>query len=159
MKMTLSKAMKHKNRVAQKISKISGEIQSHNSILNVNEPEVNVLKLNKARTILVEYLVNLKTAIHRASDKVRHDIFTMSELRQSISFYRSINTQHGKIQSHSFGSGDDFIEYRAAIRRDTVESSVNLLEASIDEIQDKLDAFNATEIIDINVPEEMSRPI
>lgn len=160
MKMTLSKAMKHKNRVAQKLSRISGDIQTNNSILAVNEPEVDVQNLNKVRMEIVEHLVDLKTAIHKASNEIRHDIFRMSELRQSIQFYRSINTQHGKTQAHRFGGGgDDFVEYKAIMRRELIENSVTVLEAAIDAIQDKLDAFNAATTIEINIPESMSRPV
>lgn len=153
MEMTLSKALKHKNRVVQKITRISGDIQSNNSTLTVNAPEVDVRVLDGMRLELLNHLVALKTAIHRASDKVREKIFLLAELKGSIQFYRSIDTQHGKRQSNRFGGGDEFVEHTAVMRKESIDRIVVELEGKIDAIQDTLDEFNAVTKISINIPD------
>ena len=158
MEMTLAKALKHKNRVAQKIARVSGDIRENNSILVVNDSEVDVNVLDRMRKELTDYLVALKTAIHRASDSVRDKIFMLAELKGSIGFYNSICTQHGKRESHRFGGDDEFVEYKAVIRKESIDRAVAELEAEIDTIQDRLDEFNATTMIKIDVPNVMSRP-
>lgn len=158
MEMTLSKALKHKNRVAQKLSQVSDDIRENNSILSVNDCEVDVVALNGMRLELMRHLVAVKTVIHRASDKVREKIFLLAELKTSIQFYRSIDTQHGKRQSHSFGGGNEFVDHKATIRKETVDRTVSELESQIDNLQDELDEFNAATKISINIPDAMKRP-
>jgi hypothetical protein len=161
MEMTLAKALKHKNRVGQRISTIGGDIQTYNSILAVNEREVDVKALDAMREELLEHLVTLKTAIHRASDKVRKDIFMLAELKGSIRFYRSISTQHGKCESRGFGrfgGSDEFVEHTAVLRKEDIDRLVALLEEKIDTMQDRLDEFNAVTKINIDIPDAMSRP-
>jgi len=158
MKMTLAKALKHKNRVAKRISQISNDIRDNNSILAINDPEVDVLGLDEMRKTLTGYLVALKTAIHRASDKVRDKIFESAELRVTIQFYRSLETQHGKREAHRFSSGNEFVEHKAVIRKEAVDRIVAGLEDDIDKIQDQLDEFNAMNTIDIDIPDAVNRP-
>ena len=156
MKMTLAKALKHKKRVAQKIAQISDDIRHNNSILAVNESEVDVFALDAKRIELTDYLVTLKTAMHRASDAVRDKIFLLAELKASILFYRSVSTQHGKREAHRFGGGDEFVEHKATLRKDAVDHLVTDLEGRIDVIQDQLEEFNATTKIDIVISNAMS---
>lgn len=159
MKMTLAKALKHKNRVAKKIGRVSSDIQNNNSILTANDPEVDVRALDTMRHELVQHLVALKTAIHRATDPVRDKVFMMAELRGSIQFYQSLNTQHGKSAStRYFGGGDEFVEHKATMRKEHVDRIVADLEAQIDDIQDKLDEFNASTKIEIDIPDAVDRP-
>lgn len=159
MDMTLAKALKHKNRVAQKIARISDDIRANNSILAVNDPEVDVQRLDGMRKELTDYLVALKTAIHRASDSVRDKIFLLAELKVSIVFYRSICTQHGKRETHRFGGGgDDYVEHKAVMRKESIDRIVVELEEKIDEIQDQLEEFNVTTKIKSDIPDAMSRP-
>ena len=156
--MTLAKALKHKNRVAQKITRISDDIQANNSILAVNDPEVDVQLLDMMRKELINYLVALKTAIHKASDSMRDKIFLLAELKGSIVFYRSISTQHGKREAHRFGGGDEFVEHKAVMRKESIDCIVVELEEKIDAIQDLLEEFNVTTKIQIDIPDAVSRP-
>jgi len=106
----------------------------------------------------VNHLVEIKTAIHRASDPVRTDIFRLSEVKASIGFYRSIGTTHGKRPPTRFGSQDEMLEYKASIRKSDIDR-INLeLESEVDTLQEKLDTFNVTTKIKIDIPEVMNRP-
>lgn len=158
MEMTLAKALKHKNRVAQKIARVSDDIRANNSILAINDAEVDVKALDEIRKTLTDYLVALKTAIHRASDSVRDKIFMLSELKGSIGFYNSICTSHGKRESNRYGGGDEFVEHKAVMRKDAIDRIVTELEERIDAIQDRLEEFNVTTKININIPDAMSHP-
>jgi hypothetical protein len=148
MKMTLAKALQLKNRTARKIKRISDDMCGHNSIIAGNDAEVEVLKLDKERHSLVNYMVFLKTAIHNACEPVRDKIFRLSEAKASIAFYNSLPTRHGKAPTSRFAGGSETIEYRATIRKADVDRFVADLEKQIDQLQDELDAFNHETQID-----------
>lgn len=158
MEMTLAKALKHKNRIAQRIQEVSAEMQSNNSILAVNEPEVDIKALDRMRHELVEHLIAVKSAIHTASEPVRTDIFRLSELKSTIGFYRSLPTSHGKREPHRFGGSEEFIEYKAVMRKEEISRIVFELETKIDALQERLDGFNVSTKIDIDIPDVMNRP-
>lgn len=153
--MSIAKAMKHKNRVAQRISRVSSDISSYNSFLSLNEREVDVAILIQMRHDLVEHLIALKTAIHRASEPVREKIFRLAELKGTIQFYRGLSTTHGKSQTWN---SEDAVEYDAVLRKKDVDAIVANLEAEVDSIQDSLDEFNASTKFGIEVPNAVKRP-
>lgn len=159
--MTLSRALKHKNRVAEKIRRISEDMRSHNSILEVNEPEVDVRALDGMRRLLTDHLISVKTTIHViVPENIRAKIFRLGELKATIGFYRGLDTSHGKRQSsrYSMRPSDEFVENKAVIRKEEVDRIVIELEKEIDRIQDELDEFNARTKVSIVIPEAMDRP-
>lgn len=159
MKMTLAKAMKYRNRVAEKLRKVSEDMSAHNSILAANEPEVDVKRLDGMRHEIMEHLIAVKTAIHTAGQPIRSQIFRMGELRSAVGFYKSLSTRHGKAQSSRWGvGGDDLVEYKATLRKDDVDGIVVALEEDIDNLQDELDSFNHETRIDIERPKVITLP-
>lgn len=158
MKITLAKTMKYRNRVAEKLGKVSEDMQEHNSILAANEPEVDIKRLDGMRHEIMEHLIAVKTMIHTAGQPIRSQIFRMSELRAAVGFYKSLSTRHGKAQSSRWNAGDELIEYKATLRKDDVDKIVAGLEEDIDKLQDELDSFNHETKIDVEVPEVINRP-
>jgi hypothetical protein len=143
--MTLAKALKQKNRLAQKISKLQQEIQRENSV-QIDDPrkiKVEDLMVELKETVL--QLIKLKIAIFIASAPMRENILTLSELKSEIVFLQGISTREGKVSDY----GDVLIEYTAAFDKLYIRDRVGQCENEIDDIQDELDTFNHTTTVEI----------
>jgi len=143
--MTLAKALKRKNRLAQKISKFEKEIQRENSVQIDDPRKIKVEDLMKERIAIIQQLVKLKIAIFIASTPMRENILNLSELKSEIVFLQGISTKEGKVSDY----GDTPIEYTAAFDKLYIRDRVEQCEEEIDKIQDELDKFNHTTEIDI----------
>lgn len=143
--MTLAKALKKKNRMAQKISNLQQEIQRENSVQIDDPRKINVEDLMKELEEEVNQLIKLKIAIFIASTPMRENILRLSELKSKIVFLQGVSTREGKISDY----GDTPIEYTAVFDKIFVKEQVSKCEEEIDDIQDELDKFNHTTVIDI----------
>ena len=143
--MTLAKALKRKNRLAQKISKFEKEIQRENSVQIDDPGKIKVEDLMKERIAIIQQLVKLKIAIFIASTPMRENILNLSELKSEIVFLQGISTREGKVSDY----GDTLIEYSAAFDKLYIRDRVEICEQKIDAIQDELDKFNHTTEIDV----------
>jgi len=145
--MTISKALKEKNRLVKKIQTDIQNMLSNNSRIvgtKVNYDSKQLLEEIKKDT---QELVELKTKIHRASDPVRNIIFDLSENKLLLSRLQGLNTQSGLIVSTGYSTGKVELEYESTISFEDKASLIKDLELSIEEKQDELDVFNAkTEI-------------
>ena len=142
--MTLAKALKKKNRLAQKISKLQQEIQRENSVRADDPRKIKVEDLYSELDQKVNDLIKLKLAIFIASTPMRENILRLSELKSKIIFLQGINTTEGKVSDYNI----DTVEYTASYDKLFVREQVELCEKKIDEIQDELDKFNHTTIIE-----------
>lgn len=143
--MNLAKALKQKNRLAQKISKFQQEIQKENS-LQIDDPrKIKVDDLFMELEEKVKELIKLKIAIFVVSIDMRENILTLSELKSKIVFLQGISTKEGKVSEY----GDTPIEYSVVYDKLFVRDQVSLCEQNIDNIQDELDRFNHTTEIEI----------
>ena len=143
--MTLAKALKQKNRMAQKIAKLQQEIIRENSDRVDNPRKIDVKKLMIEYEHMVNYLIELKVKIFKASTPVRKDIFRLSELKSNIIFFNAIDTQEGKVDNYGT---DKVTEFSAVFDKLWVKVNIEAKENEIDEIQDKLDKFNHITEID-----------
>lgn len=143
--MTLAKALKKKNRMAQKISNLQQEIQRENSVQIDDPRKIKVDDLMEELKEEVNQLIKLKIAIFIASAQMRENILRMSELKSRIVFLLGMSTKEGKISDY----GDVPIEYKVIFDKIFVKEQVLKCEEEIDDIQDELDKFNHTTVIDI----------
>jgi hypothetical protein len=136
--MILAKALKKKNRLAQKIAKLQQEIQRENSV-RVDDPrKIKVEDLYEELDQKVNELIKLKIAIFMASTPMRENILRLSELKSKIIFLGGISTVEGKVSQY----GEEPVEYSVAYDKLFVRDQIELCEKKIDEIQDELDKFN-----------------
>lgn len=145
--MTLAKALKKKNRLAQKISKLQIEIQKENSAQIDDPRKIKVDDLFMELGEAVKQIIKLKIAIFTSSIDMRENILTLSELKSKIIFLQGIDTKEGKIAE--YGYGDTPIEYTAVYDKVFVREQVKLCEEKIDDIQDELDKFNHNTEIEV----------
>jgi hypothetical protein len=148
---TLAKALKIKNRLAGRLAKVQADIQRFNSILEGQDRPVNIAVLMELQAELVQTLVGLKTAINEANQAVQRDIYALAEKKATAQFLASIDTKHGP-QPPAYPT-TTVVSYAASLKKADVDSRLTRLEIEIDELQDKLDQFNVTQMI--AVPERV----
>lgn len=145
---TLSKALKVKNRLTGRLAKIQEDIQTYNSVPEGQADQVNVPALMKTREELVGALVSLKTAINDANREVQRDIYDLAEKKATAQFLAGVNTRHGP-QPPVYPSTVEVV-YVAALKKADVDALVVRLENEIDQLQDKLDQFNHDHKIEVD---------
>jgi hypothetical protein len=138
---SLAKAMKIKNRLAGRLTKVQTSISTYNSVLVDRAGEVDVAELDKTRAQIVSALVTLKTAIAAASTGVQKVIYLLSEKKAEITFLSCLETKNGR--EPAYGLRSEPQNFVATIKIQDVTDRVKALEFEIDELQDKLDAYNA----------------
>ena len=145
---TLAKALKVKNRLTGRLSKIQGDIQTYNSVPEGQAGQVDVPALVKVRDRLVAALVALKTAINEANRETQRDIYDLAEKKATVQFLAGISTRHGP-QPAVYPSTTE-VNYVAALKKADVDGMVAGLEKDIDQLQDRLDQFNHVRKIEVD---------
>jgi hypothetical protein len=146
-KISLAKALKMKNRLAGRLTKVQTDIHAYNSVPEGQADQVNVLALMKVRDELVEALIALKTAISDANRPAQRDIYALAEKKATIAFLAGVNTRHGVQPAVYPNTGE--VKYVAALKKADVDALQATLEKDIDALQDKLDHFNHAQMIEV----------
>ena len=141
--MTIKTALKQKNKLIKTIGENTKLMQEYNSIEVGNERPYSSNELLIKITQDTKELAKLKTKIHIANTPVLEDIFLVSELKSMAQSLKKMDCTEGKsnrdryrLESESFKTSEISLVKRNEI--------IKGLEARIEEIQDKLDVFNAT---------------
>ena len=141
--MTIKQALKQKNKLIKKIGENTKLMQEYNSIEVGNErPYSSIILLAKISEDTKE-LANLKSKIHIANTPVLEDIFLMSELKSMAQSLKKMDCTEGKSNRDRYrleGESIKTSEISLVRRNETIKE----LESRIEEIQDRLDFFNAT---------------
>lgn len=148
-KMTLSRALRYKKRVLERLRSAESDVQSYNSVVDGAEREVDVNKKLAERGALVQHLIELKLALQDATRPIMPLVFELAETKSEISFWQRISTVHGKVRSHYRDEAET--SYNALIRKPQVDEKVKELQERIDALQTKIDAHNADTTIEITV--------
>jgi len=137
---SLTKALKVKNRLAGRLAQVTSTIQVYNSAVKGRSTEVDVAQLDKDRKQLVDALVSLKAAIYENNRGIYHFLAELEENKSEIEFLRGLNTRHGTEPGYQ----GQTVEYVAVIKKTDVDKRIKQLEREIDGLQDKIDAYNAS---------------
>jgi chromosome segregation ATPase len=139
---SLSKSMKLKNRLAGRLSRVQNTIRTYNSVVESSKDQVDVIQLDVQRSELVSALIDLKTAISESSRGIQKLIYEITEKKSEIDHLNSLNTREG-VEQNLYSQTPQTTTYYAYITRNDVDQRVKKLETEIDELQDKIDAYNA----------------
>jgi DNA repair exonuclease SbcCD ATPase subunit len=145
---TLAKALKVKNRLAGRLAKVQTDIETYNSVLEGQADQVNVAALVQTREELVEALVATKTAINEANREIQRAIYDLAEKKASAQFLAGINTRHG-LQPAAYPGQPDY-KYVAVLKKADVDALVQRLEKEIDQLQDQIDSFNHSHLVEVD---------
>ena len=144
---TLAKALKLKNRLAGRVTKLTQDVQNYNSVQDGAEA-VDVRARFAERAAVVGQLAELKAAISRANLPIQKAIFELAERKAEVALLAALNTKHG-VYKEGYPTGGD-VTYLAQLRKADVDELVGKLEAETDRIQDRLDTFNHTTVIEVD---------
>ena len=141
--MTIKQALKQKNKLIKTIGENTKLMQEYNSIEVGNERPYSSIILLAKITEDTKELANLKSKIHVANTPVLEDIFLMSELKSIAQSLKKMDCTEGKSNRDRYRLESESVktsEISLVRRNETIKE----LETRIEEIQDRLDVFNAT---------------
>jgi hypothetical protein len=149
MKITLSKALKLKNKLVEEFNTTLSDVTRYNStdvdetsIINASE------SYEKAKQVQTE-LINLKTQIHSASAPVRSKIFELGETKSLLGTFKHLTTRSGVVKESGYSGSGLVRTYAASIDELTKRAEIKRLEVLIETLQDELDVFNASTLIEL----------
>lgn len=146
--MTIKQALKHKNKLAQKINEAWQKVYTYNSYEFGETRPYDVKEQLTEYFKLTNELISLKDKIHQANRPVYYKIFALSELKSQVSKIKNLDCQEGKVQDrYSRIHGEAPIVKSATISIVEKDKMVAELEEQIEKIQEELDTHNATTTI------------
>jgi len=151
MKIKLQKALKLKNKLVSQINKNQELIVHENRFVAGNTPVVKIQELIEKNQRLIDFLVELKSKIHKANIGVYEKIFRLSEKKSWLSKIQSMDIKEGKARD---GYERELTDFACQLKYDAKQEIIRGLEEDIDAIQDELDAFNVKNSIDISFEEK-----
>lgn len=134
----LSRALKLKNRMAQRLGELDELIVTYNS-LPLGQMEYDVRQLLRERLELAMHLVELKSAISQVNQPVQKTIFELAECKSLVAMLKRVPTKHGPVIE---GYQSTRIDYAAQMRKTDIDREVRRVEKEIDRLQEILDRFN-----------------
>lgn len=146
-KLNLLQGLRYKKRIKEAISRVTANIKTYNSKLQDTEDEIDVRKAIAFRTQLKEILVDLKLKLQDASRPIQRDILMLSELKDELGFYQSLETKHGKEHSFNYGEHQEML-YQAIVRKAEVDQKCMELQKELDNLYAKVDAFNTAHFVE-----------
>ncbi len=150
-RVSLAKALKVKNRQIQRVKDLQQKIQASNSYLEGSEPDFDVHGLYAQLTVEIDRLWRTKAAINAANASIQDAIYEMAECKGLAAFLKGLNTQRG-LQMMAYMATQPQ-EYVSQITAQDAYDKIAEIEKRIDDLQDKLDAHNATVTVEIDVAE------
>jgi hypothetical protein len=141
--MTIKQALKQKNKLVKSIAENTKLMQQFNSTEVGNQRPYSSVVLYKEIQKDTKDLASLKAKIHIANTPVMEDIFWMSEMKSTIAALKKMDCTEGKSNRERFRMESEII-LTSEISLVSRNQEIKMLETKIEEIQDKLDTFNAT---------------
>ena len=141
--MTIKQALKQKNKLIKTIGENTKLMQEYNSVEVGNERPYSSVELLAQISEYTKELAKLKTKIHIANTPVLEDIFLMSELKSMAQSLKKMDCTEGKSNRDRYRLESESVKTSeiSLVKRNEV---IKEMEARIEEIQDRLDVFNAT---------------
>jgi hypothetical protein len=141
--MTIKQGLKQKNKLVKNIAENTKLLQQYNSVEVGNQRPYSTVVLYKQIQKETQELATLKAKIHIANTPVMEDIFWMSEMKSMIAALKKMDCTEGKSNRDRYRMESEMI-LTSEISLVSRNQEVKMLEEKIEEIQDKLDTFNAT---------------
>jgi len=142
--MTIKQALKLKNKLIKNIGENTKLMQEYNSVEVGNTRPYSSQMLYKQIEKDTKELASLKSKIHIANVPVMEDIFWMSEMKSIITNLKKMPCDEGKSNRDRYYRSEGESVMTSEISLVSRNEEIKMLEVKIEEIQDKLDVFNAT---------------
>ena len=150
MLITLAQALKEKNRIVGEISKLWTLVNHENSCWEYHTRSISVEETMKTINSYTEKLIELKTKIGKANEGNLQNMYALDEYKSQISKLEKLDTSE---DIRYRGIKDDIMEVRSAeITAADVIEQVKQLQLKCNQLQDAIDAYNATHKIEFVTP-------
>ena len=143
--MNLKQALKRKNRLVGLIAEEYIKVSQYNSVDDVNQRPYSVKEALQNWLKLTDELIELKSKIQIANNKVNDKIFRLSELKTQVKQLKKLDCTSGLY--YSKWSDDKVVTKVAEIEVVERDNMVKEMEAQIEKIQDELDGWNHQTIL------------
>ena len=143
---TLTRALKEKNRIAGRIEYLRSIVQQYNSRYVHEKSRHRIRKLIATEADLVERLVEIKAAIAAASVGIFPQIAERGEIEARIQWLRSVNTFSGTMELHRKS-----VECKADISSTEKDRLLGTLQDRSDALKDAIDAYNDSTQVKIEI--------
>jgi hypothetical protein len=146
--MTLSQALKQKNRLAGEIARQQVILQRENSRRNDSVSTVDRKGVLDKIHELSEQLGVLKAQIANANVGIYSALERMAELKSLIAFFQGLPKREGE-EITFVGRDDEKLVYtwNSLVNQADCDTYVSELQNKINTLQDQVDAYNATTMI------------
>jgi hypothetical protein len=143
--MKLSKALKQKNRIIQRLNDVKETLRRENARRNDNPSTVDKKGLWDEILDLTQELVEIKSKICAANIGIYRKIAEMDECKSQIVYVQNVPRRVGPELVKIGGFGDTVKEYtwESFITNEFVDDEVEKLQARIAVLQDEVDDYNA----------------
>jgi len=149
-KVSMARALKEKNRIAGRLSKLRELVNKENSREKKIPRGIDVRGVYDESRALTDRLVAIKSAIAVANQPIVGKIIELGEVKSEISYMNNLNVTEGVFQKGDYGRSVTEA-YDAVIRKPEVLERIAELQDRADELQDALDEFNASMKIEIEI--------
>ncbi|MFZ9171836.1 MAG: hypothetical protein ACO21X_05550 [Sediminibacterium sp.] len=143
--MNLKQALKRKNRLVGLIAEEYIKVSQYNSVDDVNQRPYSVKEALQNWLKLTDELIELKSKIQIANNKVNDKIFRLAELKTQVKQLKKLDCTSGLY--YSKWSDDKVVTKVAEIEVIERDKMVKEMEAQIEKIQDELDEWNHQTIL------------
>jgi hypothetical protein len=147
--MNISKALKVKNRLVGELGRLQDIFKRENSRRNDNVSEVDPAKAYEAVLEAFDKVVTLKGAINKATAGIADKLAALAEYKTYLNFIQSVPVKEGpELVNGSYGKDPIPYIWFAYLNRATIDDKVAHYQNKINDLQDEIDAYNATTQVD-----------
>jgi hypothetical protein len=145
--MNISKALKLKNKLVSEYNEVVVKMVHSNCREEGRKKHYNSKDLYQKSLALMDQIIDIKTAIHKASEPVRSKIFEIGEYKSFLTKVGALNTTEGAVKDSGYGA-TSYTNYIVDFTEEEKQVLLEELKSVIEKLQDELDAFNATTEVD-----------
>ena len=147
--MNIKQALKKKNKLVGLINEEFYKASQYNVVDEGNPRPYSATEAIGKWMQLTNELIVLKTQIHKANLPVYDKIFELSELKNQVKHLKTLNCASGKVSTSRWGSDSEPVIKHAEINVVERDSMIKNLESRIETLQDELDQWNHSTLIEL----------
>lgn len=145
--MKLTKALKLKNKLVKQANEAYDRLRTYNSVTEGQERTYDATAAYAEWMKATNDLIVLKAKIHVANAPIYQDIYQMAELKSVITKLKAIPTNRGTVIKNSYGTVETQV-WSSIFGKVDLDKTIKEHETAIEQLQDKIEQFNATHSID-----------
>ena len=146
--MTVKQALKLKNKLVQELNELQTRLHANNTVIEGNQRNYSAKETLSEIYKKVDELNFIKTKIHRANVPINDKIFILAELKSLVSKLKMLDCTNGVSDDYYSRRSEVQIIKNSEISVVERDNEIKFLENRIEEIQEELDHFNATTVIE-----------